>query len=141
MTNVDQIKDKAKGVIIDQVDRRTTNLGNVVSGHVSNLRQMGSSLRTDGQDATASLVDMAADRLNRVATYLTQTDGDRIIHDLENVARRQPVVMAAAGLLFGLTAARLLKTGAAQRYRAYVDADTTSDEETIADMETEYGVR
>jgi hypothetical protein len=144
VTNVDQIKDKAKGIIIDQIDRRTTDLGNVVSGHVSNLRDMGNSLRSDGQNGTASLVDMAADRLNQVSTYLTQTDGDRIIHDIENVARTQPVVTAAAGLLFGLTAARLLKAGAMQRYRTYGDTSGiygSSYDETIAEVETDYGVR
>lgn len=119
MANVEEIKDKAKGVVIDQIDRRSTDLGNVVSGHVDNLRTMGDSMRQNGQDGTARLVDMAADRLNAVSTYLTQTDGDRIVHDLESVARSQPLVTAAAGLVFGVTAARLLKAGASQRYRTY----------------------
>lgn len=109
MTSVDQIKNTAKGVISDQIDRRTTRLGNVVGEHVTNLRQMGSSLRGDGQDATASLVDMAADRLDRVSTYLTETDGDHMIHDIETVARKQPLITATAGLAFGMAAARLLK--------------------------------
>ena len=119
MTNVEEIKDRAKGVVIDQIDRRTTDVGNVVGGHVENLRSMRDTLRDQGQESTARLVDMAADRLNQVSTYLTRTDGDRIIHDLENLARTQPLITAAAGLVFGVTAARLLKAGATQRYRAY----------------------
>lgn len=124
MTNVDQIKDKAKGVVIDQIDRRTTDLGNVVTGHVDNLRSMGDSLRGQGQESTARLVDMAADRLNQISTYLTQTDGDRIVHDVETLARTQPLITAAAGLVFGVTAARLLKAGATQRYRTYSDTSS-----------------
>lgn len=117
MTNVDQIKDKAKGVISEQIDQRTTDLGNMVGEHVGNLRRMSNSLRSQGQDATASLADMAADRLNQVSTYLTETDGDRIIHDVEAVARKQPLLTAAAGLAVGVTAARLLKAAATNRNR------------------------
>lgn len=119
MTNVDEIKHTAKGVVVNQVDRRTTQLGNVIGGHVNTLRDMSDSLRDQGQGATAQLVDMAAARLNQISTYLTLTDGDRIIHDIETVARRQPMITAAAGLAVGMTAARLLKASASQRYRAY----------------------
>lgn len=111
MTNVDEIKHTAKGVVVDQIDRRSTELGNVVGGHVNNLRDMSSSLRGRGQDATARLLDMAADRLNHVSAYLTRTDGDRIIHDIETVARAKPMI-AAAGFIAGVTAARLWKAGA-----------------------------
>ncbi len=147
VTNVDQIKDKAKGVITDQVDRRTTDLGNVVGQHVNNLREMGSSLRDQGQDGTAGIVDMAADRLNRLSTYLTQTDGNRIIHDIETVARTQPVITAAAGFVVGLAGARLLKAGAMKRYRMYgsnatpSDVDGTSYGDTTSDAEIDYGIR
>ncbi len=154
MTNVDQIKDKAKGIITDQIDRRTTDVGNMVGEHVTNLRQMGSSLRGQGQDGTASLVDMAADRLNRLSAYLTQTDGDRIIHDIETLARTQPMITAAAGFVVGLSAARLLKAAATNRYRTYGGYGTSSDmsSETSSaaygtsytdttDAEIDYGVR
>ena len=133
MTNVDEIKQNAKGVVVDQIDRRTTQLGNVVGGHVNNLRDMSTSLRDQGQDATARLVDMAAERLDSVSTYLTQTDGDRIVHDIETVARTQPMITAAAGFVLGVTAARVLKAGAALRYRMYGESTATA--------EIDYGVR
>jgi len=135
VTNVEEIKDKAKGVVIDQIDQRMTDLGNVVGAHAGNLRAMSDTLRNQGQDNTARLVDMASDRLNQVSTYLTQTDGDRLIHDVESLARRQPLITGAAGLVLGLTAARLLKAGATQRYRTYsTESDFSTETET-------YGVR
>lgn len=112
MTNVDEIKHTAKGVVIAELDRRSTELGKVVGGRVNNLRDMSSSLRGQGQVATARLLDMAADRLNQISLYLTQTKGDRIVHDVETVARRRPIVTAAAGFVVGVTAARLWKAGA-----------------------------
>lgn len=115
MTNVDEIKRRAKDVVNEQIDRRTTKFGNVIGGHAGTMRDMSTSLRDQGQDATAWLVEMAADRLTFVSTYLTEADGERIIHDIETVARKQPMITAAAGFIFGITAARLLKAGAAQR--------------------------
>jgi hypothetical protein len=116
---VDEIKHRAKGVLVNQVDQRTTQLGDVISERVNTLRDMSDSFRDRGQDATAGFVDMTADRLNQVSNYLTLSDGDRIIHDIETVARRQPVITAAVGFVFGITAARLLKAAAAERYRMY----------------------
>ena len=121
MANVDQIKDKARGVVMGQIDQRTTDLGNVVGGHVQNLRSMSDSLRSQGQDGTARLVDTAAQRLDSLSSYLTSTDGERIVHDIEQIARTQPLATATVGLVAGLTAARLLKTAASQRYRTYGD--------------------
>ena len=80
---------------------------------------MSQTLRDQGLDNTATVVDYAAARLNGVSTYLTQTDGERIIHDIESVAREHAVVTASLGFLVGLTAARLLKASASERYRLY----------------------
>ncbi|MDQ2864881.1 MAG: hypothetical protein M3R51_01510 [Candidatus Eremiobacteraeota bacterium] len=119
MENVDQLKDRARGIVVDQIDRRTTDLGNVVGEHVENLRTMGGTLRDQGQGSTAKLVDAAAERLGSLSTYLTQNDGDRIIHDLEVFARKQAMVTAAVGAVAGFVAARVLRASATERYRSY----------------------
>ncbi|MDP9025249.1 MAG: hypothetical protein M3N13_07740 [Candidatus Eremiobacteraeota bacterium] len=119
MDNVDQLKNRARGLIVDQIDSRSTELGNAVGNHAHNLRSMSGALRDQGQSATANLIDSAAERLGGVSTYLTQTDGDRIVHDLEEFARKQAVVTAAVGLVGGFLAARLLRASATQRYRTY----------------------
>lgn len=119
MENVDQLKSRARGVVLDQIDARSSDLGNAVGTHAGNLRSMSGSLRDQGQGSTANLVDMAADRLDRVSQYLTQTDGERIVHDVEDFARNQAVVTAAVGLIGGFLAARVLRAGATQRYSTY----------------------
>ena len=121
MNNVDQIKTRARGLIVDQIDQRTTAAGAMLQEHVMNLRNMSNTLREQGLDSTAHLVDMAAERLNRCSTYLTDTDGDRMIHDVESLARRQPTITAGLGFVAGLAAARVLKASAGQRYRTYVE--------------------
>ena len=129
MTNVDQIKSKARGVVIDEIDRRSTRLGNTVNEHASNLHSISDSLRSQGQTTTADLVDGAASRLNSISSYLCNTDGDRMIHDVETIARNQPIATAALGFAGGLVAARLLKASASRRYRAYGVEDVPLSED------------
>lgn len=119
LDNVGELKDRARGAIVDQIDRRSTDLGNTVNEHVTNLRSMGGTLRDQGQNSTANLIDAAADRLGSISTYLQQTDGDRIVHDVESFARKQAVLTGAIGLIGGFIAARVLKASASERYRTY----------------------
>lgn len=126
--NVDMVKGQARGLIMDQIDRRSTDLGNMVNEHVTNLRQMSRNLRDQGQQGTATLVETAADRLEGASTYLTNTSGDRIVHDVESLARKQPLVTATIGLAAGLIAARVLKSSATQRYQTYRQANDVYSE-------------
>ncbi len=119
MTNVEQVKTRARGFVIDQIDKRTTDAGERIGEHVSNLRDVSDKLRGQGLDATAGFVNYAADRLAGVSEYLTMTDGDRVIHDVESLAREHTIVTGVIGLLAGLTAARVLKASASDRYRTY----------------------
>ena len=119
VTNVEQAKTQARGFVIDQIDKRTTRVGERIGEHVSNLRDISSKLHGQGLDATAGFVGYAADRLAGVSEYLTMTDGDRMIHDVESVAREHALATAAIGLVAGLTAARVLKASASDRYRTY----------------------
>lgn len=117
--NVDTVKGYARGVVMDQIDQRTTDAGTALRDHADNLHQISQVLRDQGQQSTANFVDGAADRLESVSSYLTDTDAERIVHDVENVARSQPIVTATFGLAAGFLAARILKASATQRYQTY----------------------
>lgn len=116
---VDQIKSATRGIIIDQIDRGSTIFGGRVREHVGNLRTMSGSLRNQGYPATADLVDKAANTMDRVSSYLIETDGNRMVHDAEEMARNQTMATAGAGFVVGLLAARLLKVSARERYQTY----------------------
>jgi len=117
--DVDQIKSATRGIIVDQIDHGSTIFGARVGEHVGNLRTMSGSLRSQGYPATADLVDKAANAMDRMSSYLVNTDGNRMVHDAEEMARNQPMVTAGAGLLIGLLGARLLKVSARERYRTF----------------------
>ena len=58
-----------------------------------------------------------ADRSERLGAYLSRTDGDGLLRDVEEIARRQPWLVAGAGALAGFMASRFVKATSGNRYR------------------------
>jgi hypothetical protein len=119
----DQARDKAqqaagqaKGALRSQVDQRSTEAGEKVGGFASDVRSVSEQLRQQGKDQPAKLADQAADRAERLGSYLKDNDADRILGDLEDFGRRQPWAVIAGGLVLGLAASRFLKASSSRRY-------------------------
>jgi hypothetical protein len=79
-STADQAKDKAqeaagqaKGALRSQVDQRSTDAGQRVGGLASDVRSVGEQLREQGKDRPAKVAEQAADRAERVSSYLTRT--------------------------------------------------------------------
>ena len=66
----------------------------------------------------ARYVEQAADRAERLGSYLERSDGERIVRDVEDFARRNPWAVAAGGLALGFAASRMLKASSSERYRS-----------------------
>jgi hypothetical protein len=120
----DQAKEKAqeaageaKGRVREQVDQRSTDAGQQVSSTAGDLRSVGEELRKQGKDTPAKLAEQAAERTERLGSYLTESDADRILHDVEDFARKQPWAVVAGGLALGFAASRFLKASSSQRYQ------------------------
>jgi hypothetical protein len=113
-----QAAGQARSQLRSQIDDRSTKAGQQVSGHASDLRSVGDSLREQGKEQPAKLADQAADRLERAGSWLTNSDGDRIIHDVEDFARRNPWAVALGGLALGFAASRVLRASSSDRYQS-----------------------
>ena len=111
-----QAKDKAGSQLRSQVDQRSTDAGHRVGGLASDLRAVRESLREQGKDQPARLADQAADRADRLGSYLKESDADRILGDVEDFGRRQPWAVIAGGVAIGLVASRFLKASSIERY-------------------------
>jgi hypothetical protein len=109
---------QARGRISGEVDRRSTEIGERVGGSAGDARSIAEELRGQGKDAPARYVEQAADRAERLGGYLERSDGDQILHDVEDFARRNPWAVAAGGLAVGFAASRVLKASSGQRYRS-----------------------
>jgi len=109
---------KARGPLRDQVDLRTTMIGRKVRSNADDVRATARQLEQDGNDAPARIADQAADRVEAVGTWLTESDGEKIINDVEEFSRRNPWAVAAGALALGFAASRALKASSGRRYSA-----------------------
>jgi hypothetical protein len=111
-----QAAGQAKNTLRSQLDQRSTDAGRKVGGFASDVRSVGDQLREQGKDQPAKLADQAADRAERLGSYLSESDADRILGDVEDFGRRQPWVVIAGGVALGLVASRFLKASSTRRY-------------------------
>lgn len=109
---------QARSRVQQEVDQRSTQAGEQVRSTASDLRSVGQELRNQGKDAPARLADQAAQRVERVGGYLADSDADRLLRDVEDFGRRQPLAVLAGGIALGFVAARFLKASSSRRYQS-----------------------
>jgi hypothetical protein len=109
--------EQAKDQLRSQVDQRSQQAGEKVATAADDMRSVGEQLRAQGKEGPAKLADRTADRAEKLGGYLTRSDADRILADVEDLARRQPWAVVGGGLLVGFAASRFLKSSSGQRYR------------------------
>lgn len=124
--------DKARGALRTQVDQRSTQAGQQITQQSSDVRTVAQQLREQGKDGPAKVAEQAADRVEKVGSYLEQSDADRIINDVEQAARNNPWAVVLGGLAVGFAASRVLKASSGTRaqqarsqYGAQYGAGTT----------------
>jgi ElaB/YqjD/DUF883 family membrane-anchored ribosome-binding protein len=100
-----------------QLDNRSNQTGEQMTRTASALRQTARQLRGDQQEPQANMLEGIADRVERLGDYLTASDGDRLLRDVERFARRQPWLVAGGGAVLGLFAARFMKASSSRRYQ------------------------
>jgi ElaB/YqjD/DUF883 family membrane-anchored ribosome-binding protein len=113
-----QAAGQAKSQLRTQVDQRSTQVGEQVSTQASDIRSVADSLREQGKDKPAQLAEQAASKIEGVGSYLTQSDADRILNDVEDFARQRPWAVIAGGIALGFAASRFLKASSSERYHA-----------------------
>lgn len=120
----EQVQEKAKeGVgqardkVREQVDQRSTQAGEQVRSAAGDVRTVADELRKQGKDAPARYAEQAADRAEKLGGYLHDANGDQILRDVEDYARRNPWAVVAGGVALGFMASRLLKASSGERYR------------------------
>lgn len=114
---------KAGGTLREQIDQRSSQAGERVSGTAQDLRSVGEELRNQGKETPAKLAERAAERTEEVGSYLRESNGERLLEDVEDFGRRQPLAVLAGGLVVGLAAARFLKASSESRYRSRASSE------------------
>lgn len=112
-----QATQTARARVREQVDVRSTQAGEQASATAHALRETSARLREEGQDAPARAAEQIAGRVEHLGGYLSESDGERILHDIEDFGRRQPLAAIGVGLAAGLAASRLLRASSRNRYQ------------------------
>lgn len=118
---------QARGRLREQVDQRSTQVGEQVGSGAGDARSVAMELRKQGRETPARYVEQAADRAERLGGYLRDSDGERILRDVEEFARRNTWAVALGGLVLGVAAARMLKASSADRYRSSLEQPGAGD--------------
>jgi ElaB/YqjD/DUF883 family membrane-anchored ribosome-binding protein len=126
------VQDTAKGKLREQVDQRSTQAGQQVSTVADDVRSVAEQLRTQGKDKPAQYAEQAAEKVQSAGQWLETADGDQLMRDVEDFARRNPWAIAAGGLALGLVASRFLKASSGERYRASVSNGSGSNGHALA---------
>jgi ElaB/YqjD/DUF883 family membrane-anchored ribosome-binding protein len=119
----EQARGKTREQLNQQVDTRSTQAGEQVSAAADAMRRTGDQLRQEGKETPAKLMEQVAERGERLGSYLTESDGDRILRDVESFARRQPWLVAGGSVVLGFFASRFLKASSSRRYREMPEYD------------------
>jgi hypothetical protein len=108
----EELKTEAGQRLRAQIDERSTEAGEQVSSTAQALRRVGEQLRSEQQNRPAQLAEQAAERTERLGRYLTEADSERILRDLEHLARRRPWLVMFTGAAMGFLASRFVKASA-----------------------------
>ena len=111
-----QAAGQARGKVRQQIDQRSTQAGEQVSATAGDVRTVAQQLREQGKEQPAKLAEQAADRAERLGSYLKQTDADTAMRSVEDFGRRQPWTVMFGGLAAGFLASRFLKASSRSRY-------------------------
>ena len=121
------VKGQASEKAREQVDARSTEIGDHVGSLGKALRRAAEQLDGEGESAPAGIARHAAGHVERLGGYLKDSSSDRFLGDVESFARRRPWVACGVGAVLGLVASRFLKASSGQRYassqRAHADLD------------------
>lgn len=109
-----EIKERVKERVTEQVETRLAETRTRAAGHVSavaeTLHSSSEDLRDRGEEQVSRYVEKAADQVERMATYLQDADVGEVVNRVERFARREPAAFMAGAFAVGFLASRLLKS-------------------------------
>ena len=111
------IAGRAADLGIQQADRGREMAAEGLDKVARTVRRVSTDMQTD-QPQIANVAMTAADQADKVAQYLRDTDARQIISNVEDTARRQPLIFIGGAFLLGLAASRLIKAGSPDKDQA-----------------------
>jgi hypothetical protein len=139
--SIGRLAEKAGSMGIERADQAREVTADGLEKLASTVRRVGTDMETE-QPMIANVASTAAEQAERAAGFLRETDARELIHTVEDVARRQPLLFVGGAFLLGVAASRFLKAaggnngGANRGYGTGYASGTTGDYRTYG---TGYG--
>ncbi|HEX7197612.1 MAG TPA: hypothetical protein VF364_12365 [Candidatus Limnocylindria bacterium] len=111
--SVGHLAERATDIGIRQADRGREAAADGVDQVAKTIRRVSTDMQID-QPQIANVALGAADQAEKVAQYLRETDARQIIGNVEDVARRQPLIFLGGAFLLGVAASRFIKAAGGQ---------------------------
>jgi hypothetical protein len=108
------LAERAADVGIQQADRGRELAAEGIDRLAQTVRRISSDMETD-QPQIAGAALTAADQADKVARYLRETDARQIIGNVEDAARRQPLIFLGGAFLLGVAASRFIMAAGGDR--------------------------
>ena len=106
--SIGQIAERATNIGYTRADTGREQVAEGLTTLASSIRRASSDIQAE-QPALANVTDTAAEQTDRVARYLQQTDAREMVRNVEDLARKQPLLFLGGAFILGLAASRLLK--------------------------------
>jgi ElaB/YqjD/DUF883 family membrane-anchored ribosome-binding protein len=133
------VKGQTREQLRSQLADRSTQVGEQAASAAQALRRSSSQLREEGNERVAAMIDAVADRGQRLGEYLRDADGEQLLRDIEEFARRQPWLMVSGSAVVGFLGSRFVKASSHGRYQSsragspgHVSALPTASPQTAA---------
>jgi len=134
------LKEHGKSKLGETLDQRTNEAGAQARKMAQALRRSGEQLSNEGNgQQAAELAEGAADRIERLGSYLERTSGAEVVRDVENFARTRPWMVAGMGMVAGLAASRFLKASSERRYGGSAQTGGDSARRDVLPLSTGVG--
>jgi hypothetical protein len=108
---------RAADVGLQQADRGRELAASGLQSAADSIRRVSLDMEAD-QPAIANAAETAAEQAERVATYLRDTDARQIISNVEQAARRQPILFLGGAFVLGVAVSRFMKAAGGDRQDA-----------------------
>ena len=105
-----QVQEKATQRVESGLSRGKNQAAQTLSTVAESLIVSSQQLRERNEENVSRYVDQVADRVQRVSSYLQNTDVSEIVDRTEEFARRRPALFLGGAFAIGLLGARFLKS-------------------------------
>ena len=103
-----QLLERGAEIGLKQADRGLDAAASGAATVATTIRRVSADMETD-QPQLADFASTAADQAEALAAYLRETDVRHMIDNVENFARRQPLLFVGGAFLLGMATSRFIK--------------------------------